>query len=312
MIGSAGMTSAPKSDDSPLISVIVAADASRAAFPGELRAFLDQTAGARSFELIVVDWQGGPSHQHVVDALRAERRAPTTKYARSPERGRAALNNLGVAHAVAPILCFCADDFIPGSGYVASHLEYHTAHPATTRVAIGAGVSPDELRQASPFLRWLEDTGELFGANFRRTDTALPPGFFYIGNASFKRELYDAAGPFDERLPFAAYDDLDYGQRLLRLGTISELVPTACCLHDHLIFLEDREQQMRLAGASLAILNQGRFGSRGHWQLFKVHLGTLRGLLTRFGHEAPRATYWRSRLASAFLTGYRRGNGYVI
>lgn len=291
----------------PAISVILVPDTYRPSFPAGLEAFLAQTAGAQAFELVVVDWDAGPSHRTVVERMRSRSGSPSITYLRCPQRGRAAMNNLGVRHARAPLLFFCADDFIPDPSCVEAHLAYHAAHPESTRVAIGPAVATADMRRASPFLAWLEDSGELFGARFREPSAPFPPGFFYVGNASLKRSLCERAGRFDERLPFPAYDDLDYGRRLIRLGMVSELVPAARCIHDHLLTLADRRTQVGWAGAATAILStpEGDMDER-RWHFVKVHLATFRHFCLAARQGGPRIAWWRLSLASAFLAAYRR------
>src|SRR6185369_7872389 len=162
----------------PAISVILAADTYRGVHPARLEAFLEQSAGTDAFELITVDWARDPRYRPLVERLASHARAPRLEYVSTAARGRAAMNNLGVARARAPLLCFCADDFIPCRTFVASHLAYHAAHPEPTRVAIGPAASPPEMRRASPFLVWLEDTGQLFGAPLHDPAQPLPPRFF--------------------------------------------------------------------------------------------------------------------------------------
>jgi len=217
------------------------------------------------------------------------------------------MNNAGVARARAPLLCFCADDFIPCAAFIESHLAFHAAHPQPAAVAIGPAFSPPEMRSASPFLAWLEDTGQLFGAPVHDAAQPLPEGFFYVANASLKRSLYAQAGPFDERLPFAAYDDMEYGRRLAQLGMTSELVPGASCIHDHPLTLRSRCTQLRWAGASAAILSPPSVSAgerRRH--LARVHLTALRDWLRLSRHGGLRAAWWRLSLTVAFLAGYRR------
>jgi GT2 family glycosyltransferase len=293
------------------LSVIIVPDTRRSAFPGGLEAFLGQSTGPEAFELVVVDWLSGPSYEPVVDRLRAHPRAPRVVYRRSAGRGRGAMNNVGVAHARGATLCFCADDFVPGPTFVEAHLAFHARCPEPTSVAIGAGLAPDALRDASPFLEWLEDSGELFGVQFRDPAAALPPGYFYIGNASMKRSLVERAGPFDERFEFSAGDDLEYGQRLASLGMRSELVPGARCIHDHPLTLADRREQMSWAGRSSAILAAPSGSPRARAiararATARVHLDTLRDWGRAARRDRPRAALWRLALAWAFLDGYRR------
>src|SRR5258705_9018328 len=106
----------------PALSVILVPDTNRPSFPAGIGAFVRQTVGPLAFELVIADWEGGVSYRPLVDRVREEPCAPKVTYLRSPRRGRAAMNNLGMSHANAPLLCFCADDFVPGPSYVEAHL----------------------------------------------------------------------------------------------------------------------------------------------------------------------------------------------
>lgn len=307
------MTRAPDVGEDPALSIILVPDTYRPSFPAGLEAFLRQAVEPRRFELVVVDWRDGPSYQPLTEKYRAHPGASRVTYQRCAQRGRAAMNNLGVELARAPIVCFCADDFVPGSSFVAAHLDHHAQNPEPTCVGVGPAVAPEAMRRASPFLAWLEDSGELFGARFRDRAAALPAGFFYVANASLKRSLIAVAGRFDERLPFPACDDLDYGQRLQGLGMISQLLPEAVCVHDHLVTLPDRRAQVEWAGRAAVILSSPTatpWHERARYEraraVVRIHLAALRGWGQHARREGPRVAFWRLALMSAYLAGYWR------
>ena len=72
-------------------------------------------------------------------------------------------------------------------GLVEAHLSFHEAHPEPGAVGIGAGYFPPAQLEP-PLVRWLEGSGQLFGAKLK-DELTVPPDFFYVGNASLKREL---------------------------------------------------------------------------------------------------------------------------
>jgi GT2 family glycosyltransferase len=291
----------------PAISVIIAIEDHRSSGLAVVEAFFDQTAPRERFEVLVVAWRGGASLAVEIDRLRSRPDAPKITYLECEARGRAAKNNLGVAHASAPILCFCGDDFVPRRTFVAAHLAYHESHPEPTRVAIGAGFSPESIRAASPFIAWLEDSGDLFGVRFRDPRFSLPSTFFYVANSSIKRSLCERAGAFDERLPYPACDDSDYGERLVALGMLAELVPEASCNHDHLFTLEGRLVNVRWAGASHAILTAAEPSAlRRARRSVALDLAPLAAWCRSILCEGPRIARWRWKLAAAYRFGYRR------
>jgi hypothetical protein len=290
----------------PALSVIVAVNPRAPSLPRGLEPFVAQTADAGAFELLLVDWEGGPSYLPLVEQARSRPDAPAITYLRCPRRRRAAQNNLGVSRARAPIIAFCGDDFIPPPGWVQAHLAYHARHADPARVAIGAGLSPQELRRKSPFLAWLEDSGELFGARFRAPSAQLPPGFFYVANASLKRGLMERAGSFDEVLPYPAGDDADYGARLLRHGMISELLPAAACVHEHLVMLADRRVQMGWAGTCAALLSSSGGRRERARRLANTYVASIGRWLRTASMDGPRVASWRLSLTAAYLAAYTK------
>lgn len=286
----------------PAISVIVAQDTYRPVLSC-LEALVTQTLPPEKYELVLVDWTHGESSEARVARVRSRPHAPVIRYARCNNRGRAAINNLGVALSSAPLLCFCADDFVPSSSFVAAHLAHHEARPESTRIGIGGALATPEMRSASPFLAWLEDSNLLFGVRFHDPAVVVPRDFFYAANVSIKRELFERVGGFNERLPFPTHDDWELGLRLAEHDTVSEWIPEAMCVHDHIVSLVDRVEQMRQAGASAAMLE--RRGSAVDRQSTR-RLARLVHYLLNMRHDGFVGLYWRLALASAYAAAYAR------
>ncbi|MFT3766252.1 MAG: glycosyltransferase family 2 protein [Minicystis sp.] len=57
------------------------------------------------------------------------------------------------------------------------------------------------------------------------------PAYLVTANALVWRVAFDAVGGFDERFPYAAGEDIDFGLRLWRIGDIS-YAPEALVVHD--------------------------------------------------------------------------------
>lgn len=210
-----------------------------------------QTADPGSFEAIAVD----PYAMREWERAAREPRAPGgPRFAYRPMevKGRAHALNAGLDEARGDVVVFLADDFIPGPDYVELHQRFHEEHPERQAVGVGRAMIPKEM-QRGPFVAWLESTGRFFGAPLDEETGEVPEDFFYVGNASVKRELIDAAGRFDEDFPYHAWDDYEYGLRLREQGMRSRLIPGADVVHDHAIDLQERLVQMREAGESAAI-----------------------------------------------------------
>lgn len=292
----------------PHISLVVALDPFNPYLPDEGRPYIRQTASPHDYEVIVVDWAEGPSQAASIARLQAE--APEglrITYLRHPSYSRAALNNMGVRHASAPLICFSSDDAAPEPTFVASHLAFHRAHPEPWRAAFGAFRSPEHQRSASPLLTWLEDAGEFAGFDLREPHDQHPTAFFNAANTSVKRAFLLTAGEFDERLPFPAQDDADMGRRMGKLGLKSTFIGGAAATHDHLLYLPERSDQMARGGYCQALLDSRHVPRplrRGLilWAIAKALYRLLR-FHRRHGWNTQ-GLRWKCSLSAANLRGY--------
>jgi GT2 family glycosyltransferase len=172
-------------------------------------------------------------------------------------RSRARQLNVGIDLAKADLLLLLADDFIPRANLVSDHLKAHEEDPREELVAIGPGLFPEGDR-SNAFMKWLEDSGELFGVSFTLPAAALPPYYFYMANTSLKRSFLEKAGRFDESFPYDAMDDWEMGIRLHALGMKNVYLPGAIAIHEHIIDLPERCRAMEQAGESSAIYDSKR------------------------------------------------------
>jgi GT2 family glycosyltransferase len=263
------------------------------------------------FEVIVVDSQRRPEISEALEQARTTTRgALDIQYLTIDKTNRAALNNFGVARASGELIAFNCNDFIPGPNYIDAHLQFHEQNPDPRFVGIGPGISPDHQRNASAFLRWLEDSGKLFGFNYRDEGAKLPESYFTVSNASLKKAFLLEAGGFDESFPYPAWDDYEMGVRLTRHGMKAQLVPEAVAIHDHLVTFSERVQALRRAGESVAMFaektNDRLVSKEPMWKYSLRRLGLL------FGKRATlRERAWELLLDGAFVWGYmwRRARG---
>lgn len=179
---------------------------------------------------------------------------------------RARQLNVAVRKARAELLLLLADDFIPCPELVQLHLQTHHDNPDEKMVAIGPGVFAQD-NDTNEFMRWLENSGELFGVCFTDPKLKLPNHYFYMANTSLKRSFLREAGQFDEDFPYDAMDDWEMGLRLASLGMRTRYLPEAVAIHRHKISLQERCKAMEHAGQSSAIFDAKR-GRTGPWWKF--------------------------------------------
>ncbi|MBK7334478.1 MAG: hypothetical protein IPI87_20195 [Betaproteobacteria bacterium] len=138
--------------------------------------------------------------------------------------------------------------------------------------------------------------------------------FFYVGNASMPRTVYDAVGGYDETYRHDLFDDWEFAQRLFAAGLAVRFVPRAIAWHDHDVTLEERLVAVRRLGECAAAyeraMPEGRPGRSRAW--FRNPRGggsgraQARGRVRidrRLGDPVARP------LSLAFVRGYRRDGG---
>ena len=278
-----------------------------------LEALARQTAGPESFEVVLADSRAARWEAAAREALRRHPSFQLTYLrGKAGHKWRAQLNNEAIRHSRGEVLLFLAGDFIPDPGLVAAHSRFHAEHPEREVVGIGAGYFPPAQLEA-PLVRWLESSGQLFGAKLK-DELTVPPDFFYVGNSSLKRRLLLEAGLFDEDFQRDTWDDYELGIRLLQAGSHSHIVAGAVASHEHEhpITLRERMRSMRYSGEAAALFERKHSGPYP-WArkcAFSARELTVRAWRARLRHLASRSPadlerFFANILDAAFVAGYR-------
>ena len=274
-----------------------------------VRAMANQTIPSDQFEVVVVDAVGHPTY---ADLLQQFVPPPLNlTYERIPEHGRARALNRALKLAQSNLMIFVADDFVVDADFISTHLQFHEAHPEPEAVAIGAAFIPPEL--STEFTEWLEETGRFFGVPFRESMAEIPADYFYVGNASVKRELVERAGAFDEIFLYHAGDDFEFGQRLSKAGMKAQFIGTARAQHYHKVSLEDRAMAYRQLGENARAVAK-RNGEDSWLRSLKLsapvwssRVAAARATMFLRDTGEARKRWWRMKLDAEFAAGYRHG-----
>lgn len=296
----------------PRISVILAVH-DHDCLVRNLSALMDQTVQASEYEVLYVDGEHAFDWEPIIQrTLEMATKDFHVRYLRIPKGGRATSWNRGIRESLAELLLFLANDFIATRGLIEEHLKAHEKYPRSHVVALGPARFPPDW-ELSPFMRWLEDSGRLFGVSFSQRNGRVPPDFFYGANVSLKKAFLLQAGLFDEDFPHHAWDDYEMGLRLLKQGMKTIYLPPALAYHWHPITLEERQDVMRQAGESAVILEKKypklrlwRVGSHVPTRLWEmlIRWSHLRFRLLRREKDLGWYFYWT--LAHAFIEGYKK------
>ena len=175
--------------------------------------------------------------------------------------GPARARNNGVRAAAHDILLFLDGDMLPEPGWIAAHARWHHAASGLLTLGFRAHVSVDGIgadsireragtldalfagRPADPpfFERHMTRTGELTSRDddvFRVVTSC---------NLGIRRELFDAAGGFDESFTRWGGEDTEFGYRVCTLGGVLVPVRSAFAWHQGRR-AEDWERKKRMQG----------------------------------------------------------------
>jgi GT2 family glycosyltransferase len=212
---------------------------------------------------------------------------------------------------------FFKSDFIATHQLLEDHLTLHEQKSDSKVVGIGPVAFLSKL-EMTPFMRWLDESGALFGTKLSSCNTGIPVEFFFGANTSIKKDFLNSVGPFDEELPYHSVDDSEMGHRLFERGMKNVFLPDALAYHDHQISMEERRKALREAGESTAILDfrNPRCVSRdlrhacsaGMVRLLEGWYRTSFFLLRR---EQDLWKYFDRSMTRAWVDGYRRAEKHL-
>lgn len=213
---------------SPAISVIVCTYRNPAMLADTVASLVDQTLPPDRYEILVIDNNSRDETPEVTA------RFPTARYLFEGVQGLSAARNLGVREARAPILAFIDDDGLACREWLEELLAVYDADPD---VWAAGGPAKEKWEEEPP--EWLDNT--FFPALSVLAWGNEPRQLFWpervIGvNCSFRREVFDQLGMFDELLGrngslLLGCEDTEIQKRIHNVGRKVWYNPKALVLH---------------------------------------------------------------------------------
>jgi GT2 family glycosyltransferase len=298
------------------ISVIIPVDEEREPSNYFFTPWYEQTVDMNRFEVLIIT--SNEKQSKLIQNLYQKtlhlkpKELEVNIISRDIKQNRAKAMNLGIKLSKAPLLYFFGEDFTPTKKAIDQHLSFHQNNPSLIEVGIGLAFVPNEFK--NDFTNWLETSGCLFGIPFKKDQIAIPSNFFYLANASIKKEFVLQAGLFDENFKYNCWDDWELGLRLSKKGMKSRLVIETNAIHNHDVQVSERYKSMQQAGESCKTYENKFSWEPRPWaditkrspkrQLIKVKLFLLLSKITpsiKIKHK-----YFKEKMDLGFLIGYRK------
>ncbi len=218
-----------------------------------LQALENQEFPKHDYEVIVVD-------DGSTDGTRDQGKQLVTscrfkgQYFRQEAEGPGRARNRGIQEARGDVVLLIGDDIFAAPNFLIQHWSAHKLSPAQNHVVIGK-VEWDPNLNITPFMSYLEN-GIQFSFH-KLNNENVDYRHCYTANVSVKsRLLKEGQIFFSKELPFAAYEDIEWGYRLMKAGALFRYVPEALGFHHHPVTMEAYKKRMVLAGRAYSQLRR--------------------------------------------------------
>ena len=298
-----------------MLSVVIPTRNRREALIRTLRSLERQRRPDGDFEVVVADNGSGDGSPEAVREL-ADRSSLAVRLVEEPRPGPAAARNRGVEEARGDLILFLGDDTeAAGDDLIARHVELHEGGPDAGFAVLGL-VTWSARQPVTPFMDWLERGGYQFAYGSLEDGRVSGTNAFWTAHVSLGRKLFERAGGFDERFPYAAVEDIELGARLERAGMVLEYHPELLVLHTHPTDLTASLERLRRVGRSAALLHEidpgwdnpglprpGAVRSR----LLRGSAPLWRGMAALGKPRRLRDLAWKALHVSAYARGFSQG-----
>jgi len=207
---------------------------------------LAQTLDRARYEIVIADSRSDDGTAEYLAGLRRELPPELLRHLPGDYASRAAARNAGAAASRAPIILFTDADIMASRDLLERHVADHVAAGERHVGVVGCELRVNSLDDYRRQLRSPENRRPL-QRPWRRRLSWL---YFLTGNASLRRDDFDAVGGFDEAFTGYGHEDLELGYRLRKSGVEIIYDRDAVNYHWHPVGYAEEIGRMELAGAS--------------------------------------------------------------
>jgi len=210
-----------------------------------LEALNKQTHPFEKFEVVVCDDGSTDNTASMVKEFQ-EHANYDLLYVHQTNKGPAAAKNTGVLHSSGRIVLFFNDDTIAAEDLLEMHMKFHADEDNKNKALLGHMDWHPDLK-INKFMKFIMKEGFQFGYDFLSHNQVVPYKNFYTCNVSLERKWFKD-DEFDAHFKTAAFEDLDYGHRIIKKGLKVVYWKTAVGYHHHQMDKESFIKRHRKVG----------------------------------------------------------------
>lgn len=265
----------PRETKGKTVSVVICTRNRPAGIERCLKALMNSSD--QDFEVIVVD--NAPDDHRTEDVVK---KFPAARYVREERKGLDIARNTGARRASYEIIAYTDDDVVVDEHWV-SQIKASFDDPMV--MSVTGMIIPLELRTKAQYLfekDWSFNKGYLPKVYDHRyfldhLDTGVPTWEMGAGaNMAFRREAFDLAGWFDERLDVGASGcsgDSEFWYRILAEGWNCVYLPNLFVYHQHRETMEGLSNQLfhyMRGNISALLVQHEKYRHKGNlWRLYR-------------------------------------------
>ncbi len=178
-----------------------------------LDACFDQTGGAQTYEVVLVDDGSTDATPSAIEVARGRATCAFTVVTQ-PNGGLARARNVGIARARGERIIFIDDDVLPLPNFVEEHLRAAASHPGA--IVRGGAIEVESCDDLPPPIWSIKN----YSGNY-----------FWTTNVSVPLATIRGIGAFDESFAEYGWEDIDVGLRLRAAGVPAVFHPSALVYH---------------------------------------------------------------------------------
>lgn len=216
----------------PEISVIIPCYNRAEILKKTLSAYDQQIPIEGGFEIIAIDDGSTDGTFEMLNSWRSERY--TLRVLRQANSGPGIARNRGIQIAKGKYILFTGDDIIPSKNFLLAHLDIHKRIDKPNVAVLGNTTWDDEFSISGTMKHITGPGAQQFGYYYMKPDTYVDFRHFYTSNLSIRRDFLKRINfLFDTDFKKAAFEDVELGYRLEKLGMRIYYTDKAMAMHNH-------------------------------------------------------------------------------